>query len=75
MSDLISEIMKIAIEKNHKDKNTIFVNFFGHVKKISIDVHKEGWNAGDSPDVRINAYLNDEKGLQKILEYLKKLED
>ena len=40
MKELILEIMKIALEKNQRNKNTIIIGFSGHVNALSIRVYK-----------------------------------
>lgn len=78
MKELILEIMKIALEKNQENKNTIFVNFSGHVNALHIYVYKSGWESGLDADYQKNVYINiDEdcvKSLTEILDYLKGLE-
>ena len=82
MNELILEIMKIALEKNHINKNTIFVNFYGHVNSIRIGVYKNGWKKDTKPTYTKEAHLKgvfsdeyNKQEVKEILNYLKGLED
>ncbi|HDK7215190.1 TPA: hypothetical protein PTV45_000550 [Clostridium botulinum] len=41
--ELIGEISKIATRINIEGKHHVFINIRGHVKKIHIEFHKDGW--------------------------------
>lgn len=82
INNLVLEIMKITLEKNKEHKNTIFVDYHGHIDAIQVRVYRNGWNADDDPDYNATAYLSgiyDDKknieNIQGILNYLKNLED
>ena len=80
MNDLILEIMKIALEKNRMDKNTIFINFSGHCDLLNVSVIKDGWKSECGYDYNKNIYLDlnlneAQKELEEVLNYLKNLED
>lgn len=80
MNELILEIMKIALEKNQRQKNTIFMYYHGHVNNFSIQIYSKGWSTGAEEDFSKDLYMNtlteeeNIKGLKEILEYLKGLE-
>lgn len=80
MNGLILEITKIALEKNQRQKNTIFMYYYGHVNNFSIQVYSKGWSTGAEEDFSKDLYMNtlteeeNIKGLEEILEYLKGLE-
>lgn len=40
---LILKICEIALEKNRRTKNTIFVDFSGHVNCLRVEIYKTGW--------------------------------
>lgn len=76
MNELILEIMKLALEKNSRKKNTIFVDFSGHVEWLEIMVFEQGWKADGRPNFKVRVDLNEEtakKELQSIIEYLKQI--
>ena len=76
MNELIVEIMKVALEKSHREKNTIFINFSGHVEWFDIEVYKNGWYMGATESFSNSVKLNKEnveQELQKTLSYLKSL--
>ena len=81
MNELIVEITKIALEKNKRNKNTIFISYHGHVNLFEIRIYKDGWNFDEDWDYEKRLYLDrDEtveniKKLAEILEYIKELED
>lgn len=78
MNELILEIMKTALEKNSRKKNTIWVDFSGHVNWLDIRICTEGYDNNEIPDwiktIRLYAD-NVEEELQETLDYLKGLED
>ena len=79
MEELVLEIMKIALKKNKKTTNTVFIDFAGHVNWLSIRIFTKGWADEKSADYvnDICLYKKDTaiEQLQKTLNYLKKLED
>ena len=77
MEELVLEIMKVALEKNRKNKNTVFVIFYGHVDGVEVHVYKNGWKENENPDfnVTIYSYKNKSEKLKQVLKYLKELED
>ena len=81
MNDLILEIMKVTLEKNRRDKNTIFIDFSGHCNLLEVYVHKNGWKQERDRDYDINIYLDSkdsnktQKELEETINYLKNLED
>lgn len=79
MNKLILEIMKLALEKNSEQKNTIFVWFSGHTQNFQVQIHKNGWTEENKVDFDKQIYLdidkNVEQKLKEIIEYLKEMED
>ena len=78
MNELILEIMKTALEKSSSKKNTIWVEFSGHVNWLDIRVCTEGYDNNENPDWSKTLYLYEHKAkeeLQENLDYLKGLED
>jgi outer membrane protein assembly factor BamD (BamD/ComL family) len=81
MKELILEIMKTALEKNQENKNTIFIDYSGHVQLLNIQVYLNGWKdykqANYTKDLYMSIHPEKEniEELSKILEFLKGLED
>ena len=78
MEKLILEIMKVALEKNSKERNTIWVRFSGHVNWLDVSVCTRGYDNQEIPDWSKTIYLykdNAKEKLQETLDYLKDLED
>ena len=80
ISELTTDIMRLAININNKHKNTIFIDFTGHTEELDIRVYKDGWTPKAKRDFSVDIYLSDRPrgdvifGLQQIIEYLKSLE-
>lgn len=78
MNELILEIIKIALAKNSRKKNTIWVDFSGHVNWLDVRVCTEGYDNKEIPDWSKTIRLDTDNAmeeLQKTLDYLKGLED
>ena len=80
MNDLILEMMKVTLEKNRRDKNTIFINFSGHCELLSVYVYKNGWererDRDYDVDIRLASDPNEvQKQLEETINYLKNLEE
>ncbi len=78
MNELIVKIMKVALEKNGKNKNTIFIRYSGHVEWLEVEVYKNGWNEKEEKNFSKTICLDSDEcieSLQRVLDYLKGLED
>lgn len=79
--ELILRIIEKSLEVNSREKNTVFINYYGHVNSISIQIHTNGWKENEHPDYSKNLYLDNrpykqnEKELNEILEYLDKIKE
>lgn len=79
--ELILKIMKEALEINSRQKNTIFISYYGHVHSLGIQIHTKGWKEGQNPDYSKNVYMSiqtskeNEKELQEILKKLDKIKE
>jgi len=58
-----------AVEQNHAHTGTWFVDFSGHVNKISIRYYFTGWGL-DVPHEELNQELNEE-GIQSAYWFIK----
>lgn len=71
MSDLLSDVIKKAIEVSEKTKHDVFIYYYPHVKSFEIDIHLNGWSEDKNADLHIKTYLNAEN-TSKVLEQMKK---
>ncbi len=81
INDLILEIMKISLKINSRNKNTVFVEYFGHVNLLMFSYCKDGWTANIDSDFKKDIYMDTipeketVKKLNEILDFIKKVED
>lgn len=78
MNNLVLEIMKLALEINTEEKNTIICNFNGHCLVFECSVYENGWKEYTDPDFRKIVFLDMEgtsEKLNEILRYLKNLKN
>lgn len=79
--ELILKIMKEALEINSRQKNTVFISYYGHVETFGIQIHTKGWKRNEHPDYSRNIYMStqdkiqNKKELEEILEYLNKIKE
>lgn len=79
--ELILKIIQKALETNSRQKNTVFINYYGHVNSISIQIHTNGWKENEHPDYSKNIYLDNrpykqsKEELQEILDKLDKIKE
>lgn len=79
--ELILKIMKEALEINSRQKNTIFISYYGHTDAFGIQIHKKGWKRNEHPDYSRDIYMSiqdknqNKKELVEILEYLNKIKE
>ena len=79
--ELILKIIEKALEINSRQKNTIFINYYGHVNTISIQIHTNGWKENEDPDYSKNIYIDNrpykqnKEELQEILNKLDKIKE
>lgn len=72
---IVAEILRLAYQKNHKERNTIFINFSGHVCWFEIKIYFSGWNGYADADYEEEAHFDETEKLKEILDRLKSLED
>lgn len=73
---LILKIMQIGLMINSREKNTVFINYYGHVNLLRIGVHKEGWNNNEKESYSKEIYLereNIETELKSVIKDLREL--
>ena len=66
--------MELALEKSSMEKNTIFVDFFGHANGVRVQIHENGWKAYKKPDYNEVCYFKLSNANEKLEELIKKLE-
>ena len=78
MNNLVLEIMKLALEINTEEKNTIICNFNGHCLGFECSLYENGWKEYTNPDFRKIVFFDMEgtsEKLNEILRYLKILKN
>ncbi len=79
--ELILKIMERALEINSRERNTIFINYYGHVDSISIQIHTNGWEKDKDPDYSKDIYIEgrlykqNKDELQEVLNKLDKIKE
>ena len=73
----IFEIMDIALEINSREKNTIFVQFFGHTNEICVYACESGWKTeeGKKKLSQNYLYLDKDDCVEKLNNLIKKLKE
>lgn len=63
----IVKLMELALKVNSKEKNTIFINFFGHCESINVQIYKNGWKYKKEADYKKDIHLlsSSDKSLRK----------
>ena len=78
---LIVKIVEKALEINSREKNTVFIIYYGHVDSLNISIHTNGWKENESPDYTKNIYMGNRpykqnaEELQEILNKLDKIKE
>lgn len=77
IAEVIGEISKVAILINLQGKHTVFVSDAGHVQKLEISFHKNGWSSGQNPnlsqEIRYESKYEPLKALRKVKDDLYKI--
>lgn len=79
IKELLKTIMGLAFEVNSRNKNTIFINFEGHVEVIQVIIYENGWSKDAEITEMHSIYLsgmlgeNAKEELEKVIEKLKEL--
>lgn len=63
------ELVAVAIERNQKGNGHWFIDYSGHVNKLSIRYHLTGWSADSVADA-VDFYLTEE-GIQGAYWFIK----
>ena len=71
----VLKIMELALIKNGKTKNTVFVDFCGHTNGVRVQIHENGWKAYKNPDYNKICYFEYNDTNEKLDETIKKLEE
>ena len=70
--ELALEINGGTVRRNGKGHPTVFCNYLGHINRIDVEVHKNGWVPDDEPD-RFYFSLDDDDDEAKLLQEYHKL--
>jgi hypothetical protein len=65
------EIIGTAVSKNSRVCGTWFIDFSGHVNKISISYHLAGWTRGEQNIGETATFKMDEDGIQAAYWFIK----
>ncbi len=71
----IMKIMNLALEKNSKEKNTVFVDFSGHTNELRVQIHENGWKAYEKPDYSEVCYFELNNANEKLNELIKRIKE
>lgn len=75
--ELILKIMEKALEINSSERNTIFINYYGHINSLTVQIHTKGWKENKCPDYSKDIYMNNknlEQNKKELLEILEELD-
>ncbi len=75
--EFILKIVERALEINSRQKNTIFINYYGHIDSFKIQIHTRGWEKNKNPDYSKDVYMNNstpEQIKKELLDILKELD-
>lgn len=71
----IMKIMNLALEKNSKEKNTVFVDFSGHTNGLRIQIYENGWKAYEKPNYNEVCYFEFNDANEKLNELIKRIKE
>lgn len=81
IKEKVMKIMDLALEINSKEKNTIFVEYFGHTNEICAKVYEKGWEywrengEGRKKLSESYLYLDKDDCVEKLNNLIKKLKE
>ena len=58
IKELVLKIMNKAIEKTATTASDVFVDFSGHVKRLSVSIHINGYKSNDKEVINKDTYLD-----------------
>ena len=68
----LHQILDLVIDINNTKANAFF-SFSGHVDDVKVDVHKNGWEISNSPDLGELIFLGGEGKLNECNALIRKL--
>lgn len=75
VKEKVLKIMELALEKSSMEKNTIFVDFCGHVNGVRVQIHENGWKAYKKPDYNEVCYFEFDNANEKLNELIKRIKE
>ena len=69
------KIMELALIKNEKTKNTVFVDFSGHTNGLRIQIYENGWKAYEKPNYNEVCYFEFNNANEKLNELIKRIKE
>lgn len=74
----ILKIIKLVLEINTREKNTIFISFHGHCNVFDIKIYNKGWGNRIEENFFKDIYfdiISEEKAIKELSEIIKELEN
>lgn len=71
----VLKIMELALIKNGKTKNTVFVDFCGHTNGVRVQIHENGWKACKKPDYNKICYFEFDNANEELDELIKRIKE
>lgn len=71
----VLKIMELALIKNGKTKNTVFVDFCGHTNGVRVQIHENGWKAYEKPDYNEVCYFEFDNANEELDELIKRIKE
>ena len=71
----VLKIMELALIKNGKNKNTVFVDFCGHTNGVRVQIHENGWKSYEKPDYNEVCYFEFDNANEELDELIKRIKE
>ena len=75
VKEKVLKIIELALIKNEKTKNTVFVDFYGHTNELQVQIHENGWKAYEKPNYNEVCYFEHNNANEKLDELIKRIKE
>lgn len=75
VKEKVLKIMELALIKNGKTKNTVFVDFCGHTNGVRVQIHENGWKAYEKPNYNEVCYFEFDNANEELDELIKRIKE
>lgn len=75
VKEKVLKIIELALIKNEKTKNTVFVDFYGHTNELQVQIHENGWKAYEKPNYNEVCYFEHNNANEKLYELIKRIKE